>query len=78
MSKKEKRKAKKEYLYNVIVGGFYSYQVYKITDAALQVYYVAHPVGHGGTVLADREEDIRPQLEKQAVILNDFLSKIRG
>ncbi|MBQ3944396.1 MAG: hypothetical protein II670_02145 [Alphaproteobacteria bacterium] len=77
MSKKEKRTAKKEYLYNITVGGFYAYKVYKITDAALQVYYVAHPVGHGGTVLADKEQDIRPQLERQAVILNDWLSKTK-
>lgn len=77
MSRKEKRTVKKEYLYDIIVGDFYAYKVYKITDAALQVYYVAHPVGHGGTVLADKEEDIRPQLEKQAVILNDFLKRVR-
>lgn len=77
MSKKEKRTAKKEYLYNITVGGFYAYKVYKITDAALQVYYVAHPVGHGGTVLVDKEQDIRPQLERQAVILNDWLSKTK-
>jgi len=77
VSKKEKRTVKKEYLYNIIVGDFYAYKVYKITDAALQVYFVAHPEGHGGTVLADKEEDIRPQLEKQAVILTDWLSKIK-
>lgn len=77
MSRKEKRTIKKEYLYNIIVGDYYTYKVYKITDAALQVYFVAHPVEHGGTVLADREQDIRPQLERQAVILNDWLSKIK-
>jgi hypothetical protein len=77
VSRKEKRTVKKEYLYNIVVGDFYAYKVYKITDAALQVYYVAHPIGHGGTVLADKEEDIRPQLEKQAVILTDWLSKIK-
>lgn len=67
----------KTYLHTVCVGGFYQYKVYKIEDAAHQVYYVAHPVGHGGTVLADKLEDIRPQLEKQVPILNDFLSKVR-
>lgn len=77
--KKEKvrRVATKTYLYTTCVGDFYQYKVYKITDAAGYSYFVAHPVNHGGTVLADKEEDIKPLLEKQVPILNDFLSKVR-
>jgi len=64
-------------LYAIILCDFYSWNVYRITDAAHQVYYMVTPQGHGGTVLADKEEDIRPQLEKQVAILNDWLSKIK-
>lgn len=67
---------KKEYLYTIALGGYYQWKVYKITDAAHISYFVAHPVNHGGSVLADKEEDIKPQLEKQVPILNDFLSKV--
>lgn len=74
---RKENKVTKEFLYTLCVGGFYSWNVYRITDAAHQVYYMVTPQGHGGTVLADKEEDIRPQLEKQVVILNDWLSKIK-
>lgn len=67
----------KTYLYSIIVGDFYSYKVYRIVDGIGQTYYMANPVSHGGTVLADKEEEIKPQLEKQVPILNDFLSKVR-
>lgn len=67
----------KTYLYTITVGDFYQYKTYKIVDGIGQTYYVAHPVSHGGTVLADREEDIKPQLEKQVPILNDFLAKVK-
>ena len=67
---------KKTYLYNICIQNKYSYKVYQSIDGIGQTYYVAHPVDHGGSVLADNEEDIRPQLEKQAPILDDFLSKV--
>lgn len=67
----------KTYLYNITVGGYYSYKVYRIVDGIGQTYYMATPVSHGGTVLADKEEDLRPQLEKQVKPLNDFLSKVK-
>lgn len=67
----------KNYLYTISVGGFYQWKLYQIVDGIGQVYYAAHPVGHGGTVLADKVEDILPQLEKQVPILNDFLAKVR-
>lgn len=76
--KKEKvrRTATKTYLYTTCVGGFYQFNVYKVVDAAHQVYYIGSPVGHGGTRLADTEEDLKKQLEAEVPILNDFLSKI--
>lgn len=74
---KEYRRAKKEFLYTIIVGDFYSWNVYRITDAAKYSYFVAHPIKHGGTVLADEEKDIRPQLEKQVPILNSFLARVK-
>lgn len=74
--KRPYRKAIKEFLYTICVGDFYYFKVYKVTDAALQVYYIANPQGHGITVLADKEEDIRPQLERQVPIINSFLQKI--
>ena len=67
----------KTYLYTITVGDFYQYKAYKIVDGIGQTYYVAHPVLHGGTVLADNEADLKPQLEKQVPILNDFLAKVR-
>ena len=74
---REYRKAKKEFLYTIIVGDYYAFRVFRVTDAANQVYYIGSPVGRGGTVLADKEEDIRPQLEKQVPILNSFLARVK-
>lgn len=70
-------KIKKEFLYTICVGNFYQYNVYKITDAAHYSYFVAHPITHGGSVLTEKEEEIKPLLEKQVPILNDFLSKVK-
>jgi hypothetical protein len=74
---REYRRAKKEFMYSIIVGDYYAFKVYKVTDAALNVYWIGSPVGRGGTVLADKEEDIRPQLEKQVPILNSFLARVK-
>lgn len=70
-------KPTKTYLYDIIVGGYYVFKVYRIEDAAHQVYYVGERTNHGGTVLADKEEDIRPQLERQVKWLNEFWAKVR-
>lgn len=67
----------KTFLYNICLGGFYVWKVYRIEDAAHQVYYVGERTNHGGTVLADKEEDIRPQLERQVKWINEFWSKVR-
>lgn len=67
----------KTYLYDIILGGFYMWRVFKIEDAHHQVYYVGERTNHGATVLADKEEDIKPQLERQIKWLNEFWAKIR-
>lgn len=74
---REYRKAKKEFMYSIIVGGYYAFNVYKVTDAAKQVYYIGSPQGHGGTRLADTEEELKKLLEAEVPIINDWLSKIR-
>lgn len=77
MGKREYRKAKKEFMYSIIVGNYYAFNVYKVTDAAKQVYYTGERTNHGGTVIGDTEEEVKRLLEAQVPILNDFLAKIR-
>ena len=76
MRQRKRNSCSKEFLYTYSAGGFYQFNVYKITDAAHQVYYAGHPVAHGGTQLADTEEELKALLDKEVPILNDFLSKI--
>ena len=73
----KRNNATKTFLYNITLGGFYTWKVCRIEDAAHQVYYVGERINYGGTVLADKEEDIKPQLEKQVPILNEFWSKVK-
>lgn len=68
---------KKEYLHTICVGGFYNFNVYKVTDAGKQVWYIGEPVGHGGTKVADTEEELRAKLELQVEPLNNFLRRLR-
>ena len=75
--RREYRKATKEFMYSVIVGDYYAFNVYKVTDAAKQVYYIGSPQGHGGTRLADTEEELKKLLEAEVPILNDFLAKVK-
>lgn len=74
---KEYRRAKKEFLYTIIVGDYYAFKVYKVTDAANQVYYIGSPQGHGGTRLANTEEELKKLLEAEVPIINDWLSKVK-
>lgn len=67
----------KIYIETVIVGDFYAFKCYKCIDAAGQVWYVANPVGRGGTRLADKYEDLKPQLEAEVPILNSFLQRVK-
>lgn len=77
MRQRKENKATKEFLYTYSTGGFYQFNIYKITDAAHQVYYIGSPLAHGATKLADTIEDLLKQLDSEVPILNDFLSKIR-
>lgn len=67
----------KTYLYDICVGNFYNFHIYKITDAHKQIWYTASPVTHGGTRSADSIEELRKELEKQVEPLNRFLQKTR-
>lgn len=68
----------KTYQYTVCVGGFYQFNVYKVVDAAHQVWYIGEPLGpHGATMLGDTEEELRAKLEAEVPIINDFIRKTR-
>jgi len=69
--------ATKTYLYDIIVGDFYVFKVFRIEDAAHQVYYVGERTNHGGTVLADKLEDIKPQLEAQVPLIKRFWEHVK-
>lgn len=74
---REYRKAKKEFLYTIIVGDCYTFRVFRVTDAAKQVYYIGERTNHGGTRLADTEEELKKLLEADVPIINDWLSKVK-
>lgn len=74
---REYRKAKKEFMYSIIVGDYYAFNVHKVTDAANQIYYIGSPQGHGGTRIADTEAELKKLLEAEVPIINDFLRKTR-
>lgn len=73
----EYRKATKEFLRTVIVGNFYVFRLFKVTDAAKQVYYIGERTNRGGTVIGDTEEDVIKKLEAQVPILNLYSEKTR-
>lgn len=64
-------------MYSIIVGDYYAFNIYKVTDAAKQVYYIGSPQGHGGTKIADTVEELKKELEKEVPIINDWLSKVK-
>lgn len=70
-------KATKEFLRTVIVGNFYTFKLFKVTDAAHQVYYIGERINRGGTVIGDTEQDVIRQLEAQVPILNLYTEKTR-
>jgi hypothetical protein len=73
----EYRKAKKEFLRTVIVGDFFVFKLYKVTDAAKQVYYIGSRTNRGGTVIGDTEQDVIRQLEAQVPLIKQFLEKTK-
>ena len=70
-------KATKEFLRTIIVGDFYMFKLFKVTDAAHQVYYIGGRINRGGTVIGDTEQDVIKQLEAQVPILNLYTEKTR-
>lgn len=64
-------------MYSIIVGDYYPFNIYKVTDAANQVYYIGSPQGHGGTKIADTVEELKKELEKEVPIINDWLAKVK-
>lgn len=71
------RKATKEFLYTIIVGDYYAFRIFKVTDAAHQIYYIGSPQGHGGTRIADTEDELKKLLAAEVPVLNDWLSKVK-
>lgn len=68
-------KLTKTYLYNVCVGNFYQFRVFKVVDAHKQVYYIGDPVARGVTKLADTIEELREKLESEVYFLNKYHCK---
>lgn len=74
---RERRKATKDFLRTVIVEDFYVFKLFKVTDAAKQVYYIGSRTNHGGTVIGGTEEDVIKQLEAQVPLITRFLEKTK-
>lgn len=73
--RREYRRVTKDFMYSIIVGDYYAFNVYKVTDAAKQVYYIGERMNRGGTVIGNTEEEVKRLLEAQVPIINDFLAK---
>lgn len=73
--RREYRRVTKDFMYSIIVGDYYAFSVYKVTDAAKQVYYIGERMNRGGTVIGNTEEEVKRLLEAQVPIINDFLAK---
>ena len=74
---RKRNKVTKEFLRLVIVGGLYQFKLFKVTDAARQVYYIGGRIDRGGTVIGDTVEDVERQLEAQVPLINRFLEKTK-
>lgn len=74
---RKRNKATKEFLRLIIVGDFYQFKLFKVTDAAHQVYYIGERTNRGGTVIGDTEKEVIRQLEAQVPLINQFLEKTR-
>ena len=75
--RKEKKKVMKTFVKTICVGNFYNYCVYKITDSVGRTYYIAEPILHGVTRIAETEELLKQILERDVGPLNEFIAKIR-
>jgi hypothetical protein len=77
MRQRKRNKATKEFLRLIIVGDFFQFKLFKVTDAAHQVYYIGERTNRGGTVIGDTEEDVQKQLEAQVPLIKQFLEKTK-
>lgn len=77
MPQRKRNKLTKEFLRLIIAGDFYQFKLFKVTDAAHQVYYVGERINRGGTVIGDTEQDVVRQLEAQVPLIKQFLEKTR-
>ena len=77
MPQRKRNKVTKEFLRFIIVGDFYMFKLFKVTDAAHQVYYIGERTNRGGTVIGDTEEDVQKQLEAQVPLIKRFLEKTK-
>lgn len=77
MPQRKRNKVTKEFLRFIIVGNFYFFKLFKVTDAANQVYYIGERTNRGGTVIGDTEEDVQKQLEAQVPLIKRFLEKTK-
>ena len=59
----------KEYIGVLIVGNFYTFNTYKITDAKGLIYYMAEPRGVGATRCALTQNDLQKQLDADVPML---------
>jgi hypothetical protein len=70
-------KVTKEFLRTIIVGDFFMFKLFRVTDAAKQVYYIGERTNRGGTVIGDTEQDVVRQLEAQVPLIKQFLEKTK-
>lgn len=74
---REYRRAKKEFMYTFIVGDYYAFNIYRVTDAARQVYYIGARTNHGVTQIADTVEELKKLLEAEVPLINSWLEKVK-
>lgn len=53
----------------MIAGNFFTFTVYRITDAKGNFFFIAEPRGIGATRCARTEEDLQKQLDKDVPML---------
>ncbi len=67
----------KTYLYNITVGGFYSFRVFLVVDAHKQRWFIGEPVARGGTKTADTIPELHDLLSAQVPLLNKYTERTR-
>lgn len=69
---------KKEFVCSTILGDYYSWNIYKITDARNQIWFVAEPTIPSATRIADTIEELKGILEKDVARLIMLKKRERG